>query len=243
MLVLALGSARAFVASPANAVKHYQTTRRVASPPRLEANGLFESAGWPSLQGTLDELPVFTVANGEGQPLEYTTAGPKGERQLAIFYIDVEAAMKQTTAAKAQFPDLGCDIISTGLGFAFKLSSEGGALIVPGVAELQGAGAPEGSNPMGQEVPLFCSMELTREGGKVLLFMSYADCAEAVSQAPGGALEVDTILSLQSTVEELADLEDPSSGEFVLVAPSASLQHVASYVGQGVYMRKVEEGE
>jgi len=236
MLVPLLGSTRAFVAPSTNA-------RRVASPPRLTAAGPCESAGWPHLQGLLDELPVFTVANGDGQPLEYQTAA---DRKLAIFYTDVEAAMKQTEAAKVQFPDLGCDIITTGLGCAYKLSGEGAALIVPGVADLQGAGAPEGVNPMGQEVPLFACMELTREGddgAKVPLFMSYADCAEAVAEAPGGPLEVNAILSLQSIVEELVELEDPSSGEFKLVPPASSRQHVSSYVGQGVYMRKVEEGE
>ena len=38
-------------------------------------------------------------------------------------------------------------------------------------------------------------------------------------------------------------IADPSSGEFSFVPPSASLQHLASYVGQGVYMRKVDEEE
>lgn len=244
MLVSILSNVRAFVASsPTNA-------RRVALSPRLAATGPCESSGWPFLQAILDELPVFTVANGEGQPLQYNTAGPKGQRQLAIFYTDVKAATKQMNVAKEQFPDLGCDIISTGLGGAFKLSSEGGALVVPGVADLQGAGAPEGASPMGQEVPLFACMELSREGDngpKVPLFMSYTDCAEAIAEAvakvPGEPLEINAILSLQDIVEELADLEDPSSGEFMLVAPSASLQHVASYIGKGVFMRKVEEGE
>jgi len=73
--------------------------------------------------------------------------------------------------------------------------------------------------------------------------MSHADCAAAVAQAPDGPLEINAILSLQSLVEELVGLDEPSQGEFSLVAPSASMQHVASYVGQGVYMRKVDEDE
>ena len=53
----------------------------------------------------------------------------------------------------------------------------------------------------GQELPLFACMELTRDGSegapKVPLFMSHADCAAAVAQAPGGALEINAILSLE----------------------------------------------
>ena len=63
------------------------------------------------------------------------------------------------------------------------------------------------------------------------------------STAPGGPLEIDVVLSLQSYVEELAGLDDPTAGEFAFVPPSAALQHVASYVGQGFYMRKVDEEE
>ena len=101
---------------------------------------------------------------------------------------------------------------------------------------------------MGQELPLFACMELKRDAEgdqapKVPLFVSHADCAAAGLTAPGGPFEVNAILSLQSYVEELAGLDDPTAGEFAFVPPSAALQHVASYVGQGIYMRKVEEEE
>eukprot|EP00966_Prymnesium_polylepis_P270343 6245141-Prymnesium_polylepis.1 len=89
-------------------------------------------------------------------------------------------------------------------------------------------------------------MELRGEGDnstKIPLYMSHADCAAAVAQAQGVTLEINAILSLQDIVEELAGLDDPSSGEFLFMPPSLAMQHVASYVGQGVYMRKVEEEE
>lgn len=191
-------------------------------------------------------MPVFTVANAEGQPLQYETAGST-VASVAIFYTDVAAATEQYVAAREKFPDLGCDIVSVGLGSAYKLASGGKAVLVPGVADLMGAGAPAGAQPMGQELPLFACMELTRDGSegapKVPLFMSHADCAAAVAQAPGGALEINAILSLEGYVEELAGLADPSSGEFALVPPAASLRHAATYVGQGVYMRKVDAEE
>ena len=109
------------------------------------------------------------------------------------------------------------------------------------------SGAPEGADPMGQELPLFACMGLKREveaGRKVPLFMSAADCASAAAEESDAALEVDAVFSLQSVVEELAALDFPSSeGEFAFEPPSASLQHLASYVGQGVYMRKVDADE
>ena len=60
----------------------------------------------------------------------------------------------------------------------------------------------------------------------------------------GAALEADAVFSLQRVVEELAALDFPSSeGEFAVEPASASLRHLASYVGQGVYMRKVDADE
>ena len=118
-------------------------------------------------------MPVFTVANEEGKPLQYEI----GEKPLAVFYADVNAAKMENTAAQRQYPDLGCDIIPVGLGSAYKLSVEGKAMIVPGIADLKAAGAPPGAQPMGQELPLFACMEMSRDGadGPVLpLFMSCA---------------------------------------------------------------------
>lgn len=40
----------------------------------------------PALLDALDELPVFTLASAEGQPLKFQV----GARHLAVFYADVE---------------------------------------------------------------------------------------------------------------------------------------------------------
>jgi len=224
------------------------------TPLRMVAAGPCESAAWPLLQAALDKLPVFTVANSEEQPLQYQV----GERKLAVFYADVKVATKEYIAARDRADGgetalVGCDIIQIGLGAAYKLSVGGTAMIVPGMAELQAAGAPEDAQPIGQELPLFACMEMKLEGDagqKVPLFMSYDDCAAAVAQESNAdvPLEINAVLSLQSLVEELGELSvdealQAPSGEFALQAPSASLQHGASYVGAGVYMRKVAEGD
>ena len=82
----------------------------------------------------------------------------------------------------------------------------------------------------------------------VPLFMSVDDCAAAVRQesSADAPLQINAVLSLQGLVEELGELSvdealQAPAGEFALQAPSASLQHAASYVGSGVYMRKVPE--
>ena len=127
--------------------------------------GPCESAAWPLVQAALDKLPVFTVANSEEQPLQYQV----GERKLAVFYADVKVATKEYIAARDRAEGgetalVGCDIIQIGLGAAYKLSVEGTAMIVPGMAELRAAGAPEDAQPIGQELPLFACMEMKLQG-------------------------------------------------------------------------------
>jgi len=196
------------------------------------------------MTAALDKLPVFTIANQQRQPLQFKV----GKWQMVIFYADVAAAKKQLNDTKKQTPE--CDLIAVGLGSAYKLSQGGKAMIVPGLAELMGAGAPEGAQPMGQELPLFVCSKLgryTAEGLVVPLYMGYEDCVKAVAERTMAenldeadtqedpALQI-SALTLQSVIEQL---KDPASPAFTFVSPSASLKHVEHYVGEGVYMRRV----
>jgi len=212
--------------------------RRLASPPRLSAAlDTFEKAGW---QSALDELPVFTIASKEGQPMQYSVDG----RPLAIFYADVEAAKTEFAAAQRQYPDLGCDLVSVGLGSAYRLSLDGKAMVVPGLAELRAAGAPEDAQPMGQELPLFGCMQMSRKGdeGQVLpLFMSYTDCAAAVAEAANGGTPDDPVEIAGFALSSV--IVDPAPGAFSFVAPSSSLQHIQAYLGAGVYWRPVDDND
>ena len=106
--------------------------------PRMQAAVLSDE-----LQSALDSLPVFTVANGEGQPLQYQIGQQKG----AVFYADVDAAKTQLAAESKAYPDLECDLINVGLGSAYKLAAENKGLIVPG---LDGLGLDQSTaEPMG----------------------------------------------------------------------------------------------
>ncbi|KAL1527528.1 hypothetical protein AB1Y20_008918 [Prymnesium parvum] len=240
LAVLALAAA-----APRLSPRATPSTSRVGAPPRLLSSSVFDSAGWAPLQASLDALPVFAVANAEGQPLTFSLPAEGGAR--AIFYVDVRAAKAALAAAEAELPSLGVDLLAAGLGSAYRLAGEGKALLVPGEAELRAAGAPEGAQPMGQETPLFACLQMSREeeGGAVLpLFLSYDDCAAAVAiasaaDAPEEPLEI-AGLSLSSVVEQLASLDDPSSAAYSFVAPSASLKHIEAYVGKGVYWRPAE---
>ena len=196
----------------------------------------------------LNKLPVFAIANSEKKPLTFKLS--LGDQMAAIFYADVESAKAQLATTKKSSPDLGCDLITVGLGTAFRLASAGKAIIVPDAAELTAAGAPAGIQPMGIELPLFGCMKMVGavEGGgerPVLpLYMSHAECAAAVAEAqaacPAGTppLEITTV-GLESLY---AQLTDPGFDKtFKLVAPAASLQHCESYLGNGVFMRRVED--
>lgn len=192
-----------------------------------------ESPGWATLQKSLDVLPVFTVANAEGAPLEYEVDG----KPQALFYADVEAAKKELSQAQGNFPELECDLIPVGLGSAYALTCQGKAIILPGVQELSSAGAPPGAVAMGQPLPLFACMEISRENGdgkpELPLFMSYSDCKTAVSQAtdadaPGEELEI-VGLSLSSVIERLVTVSEETPA-FMFVPPSASSKFISEYL-------------
>ena len=128
---------------------------------------LFESEAWKPIQADLDRVPVFTVATKEGNPLAYTIEiTGKGEFNVPCFYCDVDAALSELKGARenSELDDL--DIIPFPLGRAFQLWSNDEAVIVPSKQSIQQAGAPPGTNPIGQQVPLFACMEIAEEQGK-----------------------------------------------------------------------------
>jgi hypothetical protein len=207
-----------------------------------------DSPAWPSIQAQLDALPVFSVGNTDGKPLQYQVNG----QPMAVFYADIAAAKSELDAVKAQNSGLACDLVTVGLGSAYALCLAGKASLLPGVAELMAAGMPAGMPAMGQELPFFGCMQLTRDiegGGTVVpLFMSFADgeAAAAVACAAGAGAEEELQMApfaLPSIVEHLSALAEDAPPPFWFVAPTASIEHVKFYVGDGVYYRIIEEGK
>ena len=74
------------------------------APPVLlaEPTAFASTPGWPPLQKALDALPVFTVANEEGKPLQYEVNGEK----VAVFYADVAQAKGELEEAPEEFAAL-----------------------------------------------------------------------------------------------------------------------------------------
>lgn len=223
------------------------TAKFRAAPPRsartgtpaLSSTSVFDSASWPELETELNRLPVFTVANQEGQPLQYEVAG----QPMALFYADLEAAKKELETAKSQFPELECDLIPFGVGSAYKLTCEGSAALLPSVADLTAAGAPASVSAMGQPLPLFACMEMSQDSEqgsqpRLPLFMAWSDCAAAVSQAtqadsPDEKLEI-VGLSLPSVVDRLSAMKSDGAAAggpaFVFIPPSASTKYILEYL-------------
>ena len=134
-------------------------------PSRLRAEDkpkdpIISADGWPRVKALLNRLPVFTVANEQGQPLQYEADG----KPLALLYADVDAAKSELKSAKEEHPTLGLDIVPMGLGEAFQLHRTGAAVLIPSQDSMEAAGAPKGASPLGQELPLFACMEMKLQG-------------------------------------------------------------------------------
>lgn len=208
------------------------------------AEELFASAGWPAIKKDLDELPVFTVANDKGQPLQYSVGGSA----MPFFFVDLDAAREELLKAKADsnISDMegmeGIDVIPFPLGDAFMMMETGKAVVVPSQKAIEDAGAPKDVSPVGQQVPLFSCMAITQEGrdGKPLLPLFFVK--QEVQDAIDEALEIDgddgdnkeaeefaiTVLSLQRAVQLLATV--PESPAFNFLPPQKSIKHIKEYL-------------
>ena len=111
---------------------------------------------------------------------------------------------------------------------------------MPSQAAIDSAGAPPGSSPLGQQVPLFACMEIMREdeAGKpaLPLFFVYDEAKEAMGAAlaldgPQDGDEYKIVgLSLQRAVQLLATV--PETPAFQFVTPAASATYIRNYLGK-----------
>ena len=199
---------------------------------------LFKSKGWENIKKELDYVPTFCVANKEGQPIQYEI----NDVPLAVFYTDVQEAKIELEEARNGLSEIdGLDLIPFPMGTAFQLWGEDKAALVPSAASIAAAGAPPGTNPMSQQVPLFACMEIMREGEdgtpRLPLFLDPDDAKKAMNMAleSDGSPDSDPFeivgLSLQKAVEMLATV--PESPAFQFVTPESSQKYIKNYLDGG----------
>jgi hypothetical protein len=215
-----------------------------ASPATPEE--LFASNGWKAVRQELDSCPVFCCANEQGKPLQYNV---NAQTTMPFFYTSIQAAEVELVKAKAEFPKETAEqlgIIPFPLGNAFELMTKNQAAVIPCAIELEAAGAPKGTNPLGQQVPLFCCMEIMQESpqtGKPVLpiFMVREEAKQAMEEAIAAdgidreeAKQFDIVsLSLSRAVEMLAtNVEEAPS--FQILPPRSSMAYIKKYLDNDV---------
>lgn len=95
-------------------------------PPSLlkqssKPNELFDSPGWESIKLELDQVPVFSVANAEGQPIKYRIEKKDETFEVPLFYTHVSDALVELEKAKDSNPLPGMDINPYPLGDIFEM--------------------------------------------------------------------------------------------------------------------------
>ena len=157
---------------------------------------------------------------------------------VPFFYCDVDDAQVELQKATEGTGLEGIGLIPFPLGKAFQMWAQDEAVIIPSARAIVQAGAPPGSNPIGQQVPLFACMEIMQSdedgtGAVLPLFMDFEEANAAVSSAvemDGGDVndfEVVT-LSLQKAVQLLATVPDTPAFQFV--ASSKSLRYIEDFL-------------
>lgn len=228
--------ARAFLSTSVSSPSSFSRTTLKSS------NELFDSPGWGAIRDELDQIPIFAVANAEGQPLKYSVQLTKKNDdgkdmfEVPLFYTHVEDALKELENAKKNTPMPGMDINPYPLGGLFELWSKNEAVIVPNKMSIISAGAPPNANPMGQVVPLFACMEIAQEdkdGNAVLpLFFELEDANAAVAEAvslDGGKQEDFEVVGL-SLPQAVQLLSESKENAFQFIPPSSSIKHIRDYL-------------
>jgi len=201
------------------------------------ANDLFESDGWKPIEKDLNQVPVFTVATAEGNPVAYQIDVKGKSYTLPFFYCDVDAAVQELEDSRKNTEMEGMDIVPFPLGKAFQLWAKDQAVIIPSKEAVLQAGAPPNTNPIGQQVPMFCCLEIAEEGPdgkpKLPLFMALEDANAALQEAveaDGGKVEDFEVvcLSLNRAIDQLAT--SPESAAFRFLPPSKSIQYIRDYL-------------
>lgn len=124
LLAVVIGSAQSFsshhvpLARIHNPAPTSTTQLQASSKPK---NELFDSPGWPAIEKELDQVPIFAVANEEGQPIKYKIDKGETSFEIPLFYTHVGDALNELEKAKETNPLPGMDINPYPLGGIFKM--------------------------------------------------------------------------------------------------------------------------
>lgn len=222
------------------------TTRLCSSPGDSENDKMkmFESEGWENVAEDLQQFPLFSIATPEGNPVAYQiSVGKEKTFDIPFFYCDVTEALAELEKTKANaaknVDGKDLQLIPFPLDQAFKLWCSDNAVIIPSKASILQAGAPAGTNPIGQRVPMWACLEISEEQEegkppKLPIFMALDDANAAVLEAVGGDrsktddFEV-ICLSLDGAIEQLVTVPEESPS-FAFIPPSKSMQYIEENV-------------
>ena len=117
LCALLTGTAQSFLPKVSSSYTSTSTLLRQSSKP----NELFDSPGWEDIKKELDQVPIFAVANEEGQPIKYTIKKKDEAFEVACFYTHVSDALTELEKAKENTPLPGMDINPYPLGGIFEM--------------------------------------------------------------------------------------------------------------------------
>ncbi len=201
---------------------------------------MFQSEGWKNIADDLSRFPLFSIATSEGNPVAYQiTVGKEKTYDIPFFYCDVTEALAELEKAQGNSAKAtdgrNLQLIPFPLEQAFKLWCDDKAVIIPSKASILQAGAPAGTNPIGQRVPMWACLEISeeQEGGlppKLPIFMALDDANAAVMEAVGGdrdkADDFEVVcLSLDGAIEQLVNVPEESPS-FHFIPPSKSMTYI-----------------
>eukprot|EP00536_Pseudo-nitzschia_multiseries_P002819 jgi/Psemu1/184461/e_gw1.39.148.1 len=219
----------------------FRLSAESSSEDENEKMRMFESEGWKNIVEDLGSFPLFSIATTEDNPVAYQiTVGEEKTYEVPFFYCDVTEALAALERAQGDSADAteGVDLklIPFPLDQAFKLWCGDKAVIIPSKASILQAGAPAGTNPIGQRVPMWACLEIAeeQEGGlqpKLPIFMGLEDANAAVLEAVDGdrtrADEFEVVcLSLDGAIEQLVTAAPEESPSFAFIPPMKSMKYI-----------------
>uniref|UniRef100_A0A7S3V5P5 Tic22-like family protein n=1 Tax=Chaetoceros debilis TaxID=122233 RepID=A0A7S3V5P5_9STRA len=226
LLLLALGAGSHGFTIHHQKYGQVRESRLQAAPTSIEE--LFADASqWDPIKNELDQVPVFACANDESQPLQYNV----GDKPMAFFFLDIDAAKAELEKAKTDTDMDGLQLVPFPLGEIFIMGTKEMALVVPPAQGIVDAGAPPGTNPLGQQVPLFGCMDVEQDLGDgtsmTPLFTTMGEAKDAMNMALEGLEDKSkfdvTVIPLAQAIQMQASTPEK---KFTYVPSESSLKYL-----------------